>query len=49
MTAPAAGSYAYTSRASFDGVNWTYCDLDGAGDNGGLDFSTSQLGAMTVN
>lgn len=45
---PAAGAYAYGARFSLDGVNWTYCDLDGAGANAGLDFDPSQLGAMTV-
>jgi hypothetical protein len=49
LTIPAAGSYAYTYRFSFDGgANVTYCDLDGAGSNGGLDFSPTQLGAATV-
>jgi hypothetical protein len=47
--APAAGNYSYVFRFSFDnGVRWTYCDLNGAGSNPGLDFETAQLGAMTV-
>ena len=50
LTAPAAGSYAYTYRFSVDdGVNWTYCDIDGAGSNPGLTFSAASLGGMTVN
>jgi len=48
FTAPAAGTYRYASRFTLDGVNWTYCDLDGAGSNASLDFSTSQLGTMTI-
>ncbi|MGV3624779.1 MAG: Ig-like domain-containing protein, partial [Archangium sp.] len=44
----AAASYAYTARASLDGVNWTACDINGAGSNGGLDLQTTQLGVMTV-
>ena len=43
-----AGVYAYTTRFSFDGVNWTYCDLNGAGANTGLAFELEQLGVMTV-
>jgi hypothetical protein len=50
FVAPAAGSYSYTYRFSFDnGVRWTYCDLNGAGSGPGLTFETAQLGAMTVN
>jgi hypothetical protein len=45
---PAAGDYRYTSRFSFDGVHWTYCDLDGAGSNPGVGFDLTQLGVMTV-
>lgn len=49
VTAPAAGSYAYTFRFSRDGgVHWTYCDLNGAGSNPGIDFDSGQLGVMTV-
>jgi hypothetical protein len=48
FVAPAAGPWLYTGRVSFDGVNWTYCDLNGAGSNGGLSFETTQLGVMTV-
>ncbi|WP_395846432.1 hypothetical protein [Cystobacter fuscus] len=48
--APATtGNYSYTYRFSLDnGLNWTYCDLDGAGSNSGLSFNTTQLGMMTV-
>jgi hypothetical protein len=47
--APAAGSYSYGYRFSFDnGVRWTYCDLNGAGSNASLVFETAQLGPMTV-
>ncbi|MBE7449601.1 MAG: Ig-like domain-containing protein [Kofleriaceae bacterium] len=45
---PAAGDHAYAARASLDGTNWTYCDLDGAGANAGLTFSPVDLGAMTI-
>lgn len=49
LTAPAAGTYAYTYRFSFDGgASFTYADLDGAGSNSGQDFSASTLGQMTV-
>jgi hypothetical protein len=49
FTAPAAGTYAYTYRFSFDaGLNWTYCDLNGAGSNAGLAFESAQLGVLTV-
>ncbi len=44
FTAPAAGSYSYTFRFSYDGGTQVYCDLDGT-DNG---VSTSQLGALTT-
>lgn len=47
--AAATTNFAYTYRFSFDGVNWTYCDLDGAGANTGLTFDSAQLGVMTVN
>ncbi|MEO6774844.1 MAG: Ig-like domain-containing protein [Kofleriaceae bacterium] len=50
LAAPAtAGSYSYTTRATRDGTNWTYCDLDGAGSNPGLTFDPAQLGQLTVN
>jgi hypothetical protein len=45
---PNAGSYRYAARFSLDGLNWTYCDKDGAGSNAGLDFSPALLGVMTV-
>ena len=48
FTAPAPGTYKYASRLTRDGVNWTYCDMDGAGSNGSLPFSTAQMGTMTV-
>lgn len=50
LTAPTfPGTYSYTFRMSLDGgLLWTYCDLDGAGSNPGLTFSTTQLGTMTV-
>jgi hypothetical protein len=49
FTAPAQGAYAITYRFSNDGgIYWTYCDGDGAGSNGGLDFDAFQLGSMTV-
>lgn len=48
FTAPAVGTYRYGTRISLDGVNWTYCDLNGAGSNAGLDFDPSQLPVMTV-
>ncbi len=50
FVAPAAGTYSYVFRFSFDnGVRWTYCDVNGAGSNPGFDFEpASQLGPMTV-
>jgi hypothetical protein len=29
-------------------VNWTACDLNGAGSGAGLTFETAQLGALSV-
>jgi hypothetical protein len=50
FVAPAvAGAYSYTSRASKDGINWTYCDLDGAGANPMLAFDPAKLGVMNGN
>jgi IPT/TIG domain len=50
FVAPASGSYLYTYRFSLDGgASYTYCDLDGAGSSNGFDYSSTQLGAMTVN
>ena len=46
---PAAGTYGYTTRFTRDGTNWTYCDLNGAGANGGLTFEPAQLGVLTSN
>jgi hypothetical protein len=48
FTAPASGTYSYTSRATRDGTNWTYCDLNGAGSNPALVFESAQLGVLTV-
>ena len=49
ITAPATtGTFSYTTRTTLDGTNWTYCDIDGNGTNAGLSFSTSELGALTV-
>jgi hypothetical protein len=50
LTAPATpGTYSYSYRYSLDnGSSWTAADLDGAGANVGLAFSTMQLGVMTV-
>jgi hypothetical protein len=50
LTAPAiAGTYSYAFRFSLDnGSTWTAADLDGAGANAGLAFSSTQLGVMTV-
>lgn len=44
---PAAATYDFTARTSRDGVNWTYCDANGAGSNAGLSFEPTQLGALT--
>jgi hypothetical protein len=49
VTGATPGTYAYTYRFSFDGLQWTYCDSDGAGANAGLDFSSALLGTMTAN
>jgi hypothetical protein len=48
FTAPAAGTYRYTYRASLDGAQWTYCDLNGAGSNMGALFEVTQLPVLTV-
>lgn len=48
LVAPAPGTYRYTTRFSLDGVYWTYCDLNGAGGNAGVDFDPAQLGVLTV-
>jgi hypothetical protein len=45
---PTSGSYGFTARASKDGVNWTACDLNGAGSATGLAFEMGQLGVLTV-
>jgi hypothetical protein len=49
FVAPAANTYSYTYRFSFDGgLSYTYCDLNGAGSNAGLTFEATQLGVLTV-
>jgi hypothetical protein len=49
FTAPGpAGTYSYDTRATRDGTNWTYCDLDGAGSNAGLTFDPTMLGVLTT-
>ena len=48
FTAPAAGSYRYAYRVTFDGANYTYCDTNGAGAQPGLEFSPDLAGTMTV-
>ena len=49
LTVNAGGSYSYTYRFSFDGgTSYTLGDIDGAGSNGGLGFSTSQMGTLNV-
>lgn len=49
ITPPRAGSFGYTFRFSLDGgLTHTYADLDGAGSNGGLEFSAAQLGTLTA-
>ena len=43
------GTYSYTFRFSLDGgFSFTLADLDGAGANAGLTFSTAQLGTATA-
>ena len=50
LTVPQAGTFAYTFRFSRDGgAHWTYCDVSGAGANGGLTFEPANLGTLTVN
>jgi hypothetical protein len=49
FVAPAPGSYRYAYRLSVDnGVSWTVCDTNGAGSNGGQDFSFDSLPVLTV-
>jgi hypothetical protein len=48
FVAPASGSYSFTARATRDGVNWTSCDLNGAGSGSGLALELGQLGALSV-
>jgi hypothetical protein len=44
-----ATSYSYTFRFSQDGgLRWTYCDLNGAGSDPGMDLETSQFGVLSV-
>ncbi len=43
-------NFAYTYRFTMDGgLNFTYCDSNGAGSNGGQTFQSNQLGTLTVN
>ena len=54
LTAPSVAAtthFAYAYRFSLDdGLNWTYCDNNGAGSNlGPTSFDPAQLGDMTVN
>ena len=47
--APTNTQRSYTYRFSVDnGANYTYCDTDGNGTNGGLSFSTANLGTLTI-
>lgn len=48
FVAPTSGSWGFTARASRDGVNWTACDLNGAGSGTGLAFEMGQIGVLTV-
>ena len=48
FTAPAAGNYRYAYRFSQNGLDWTYCDVGGAGSNASLSFETTNLPALTV-
>jgi Lamin Tail Domain/Bacterial Ig-like domain len=48
FTAPAAGNYHYAYRFSQNGLDWTYCDVGGAGSNASLAFETTHLPALTV-
>jgi hypothetical protein len=49
LTIPTAGTFSFVYRFSIDGgVNFTYCDQNGAGANGGLDFEATQLGTIIV-
>jgi len=44
-----AGTYRWLFRYTLDGgLNWTYCDSDGAGSNGGLTFTLANAGTITV-
>jgi predicted extracellular nuclease len=48
FVAPVSGGWSFGARATRDGVNWTSCDLNGAGSGAGLTFETAQLGALSV-
>ncbi|MFS8071665.1 MAG: hypothetical protein ACMG6S_35295, partial [Byssovorax sp.] len=48
FTAPAAGDYRYAYRFSQNGLDWTYCDANGAGSNASLVFEPTQLPTLTV-
>jgi hypothetical protein len=48
IMAPAVGNYRYAYRFSQNGTDWTYCDANGAGSNGGLSFEVTQLPSLVV-
>jgi cysteine-rich repeat protein len=49
FTAPAPGEYSYAYRFSLDGgLSFSYCDVDGAGSNGGLGYQVTALPLLTV-
>lgn len=46
---PTAGVFRYVFRFSLNnGLSYTYCDTNGAGSNGGLDFSAADAGTLTA-
>ena len=49
FSAPAtAGVYRYTYRMSLDGMQWTYCDRNGAGSSSGALFEVTEVPLLTV-
>lgn len=49
LTVNTPGSYSYTYRFTLDGgSSYTLGDLDGAGSNAGLTYSTTQMGSLEV-
>ncbi len=47
--APNLTTYNYTYRFSLDdGASWTYCDTNGAGSDGNLEFTADRLGLLTI-